>query len=171
MKLSGQLEPSTQSEQMLGWAGLAVVGAILLPWIAIAIGSIMVGIVAISRGDRALIVCFPAGLALFLLPALFIYLNSRWYPRISQFVLEDNLLTFIRTHDSVATSRPLSDIRWLDHKMRRGHTRGYLIKFTDGRGVYISRSIGNADELAKMIKRLIEKRSSIEEIATSRTKP
>jgi hypothetical protein len=62
---------------MLDWIGLLIVGAILLPWIAIAIGSILVGIIAISRGERALIVCFPAGLALFVLPTLLIYLDRR----------------------------------------------------------------------------------------------
>jgi hypothetical protein len=138
---------------MLDWIGLLIVGAILLPWIAIAIGSILVGIIAISRGERALIVCFPAGLALFVLPTLLIYLDRRWYPRISQFILEDNRLTFMRTHDPVATSRQISDVRWVERRRRRGRTHGYLVKFIDGSGIFLCWSLSNADELAIALKK------------------
>lgn len=160
MKLIGQFAPSTRSEVMLGWIGLAVVGAFLLPWIAIAIGCIMVGIGAIFRGERALIVCFPAGLALLLLPALLFYLDRRWYPRISQFVLDDNMLTYTLARESVATSRLIDDVSWVAHRMHRGHTRGYLVKFTDGSGIFVCRSLSSADELAIALKNAVKHRST-----------
>lgn len=145
---------------MHGWIGLAVVGAFLLPWIAIAIGCITVGIGAIFRGERSLIVCFPAGLALLLLPALLFYLDRRWYPRISQFVLDDNMLTYTRARESVATSRLVDDVRWVEHRMHRGHTRGYLVKFSDGSGIFVCRSLSSADELVIALKNVLKHRST-----------
>ncbi len=160
MKLIGQFAPSTRSEVILGWIGLAVVGTFLLPWIAIAIGCIIVGIGAVFRGERALIVCFPAGFALLLLPALLFYLDRRWYPRISRFVLDDNMLTYTLARESVATSRQIDDVCWVEHRMHRGHTRGYLVKFTDGSGIFVCRSLSSADELAIALKNVVKDRST-----------
>ncbi len=158
MKLIGQFGPSTRSDLIFGWIGLAFVGVFLLPWITIAIGCITIGIGATFRGERALIVCFPAGVALLVLPALAFYLDRRWYPRISQFVLDDNVLSYTLPHESVATSRQIDDVRWVEHRMHRGHTRGYLVKFRDGNGIFVCRSLSSADELAIVLKNMVKNR-------------
>lgn len=160
MKLTGEVVPSTRSEVILGWIGLAVVGVFLLPWIAIAIGCIMVGMGAVFRGERALIVCFPAGLALLVLPALLFYLDRRWYPRISQFMLDDNMLTYTLANESVATSRQINDVRWVENRMHRGHTRGYLVKFSDGKGIMVCRSLSSSEELANALRNVVKNRST-----------
>lgn len=158
MKLIGQFAPSTRSDLVFGWIGLAFLSVFLLPWIMIAIGCITVGIGAVFRGERALIVCFPAGIALLVLPVLGFYLDRRWYPRISQFVLDDNVLTYTLSHESEAKSRQINDVRWVEHRMHRGHTRGYLVKFRDGSGIYVCRSLSNAHELAIVMKNMVKHR-------------
>ncbi len=97
MKLVGQVVPSTRSEVIPIWIGLAVVGAFLLPWIAIAIGCIMVGI---------------------------------------------------------------NDVRWVENRKHRGHTRGYLIKFSDGNGIYVCRSLSSSDVLANALNNVVKNRST-----------
>lgn len=158
MKLIGEYKDPSQSETIAGWIGLVAFGAILLPWIAIAMGCITNGAGALFRGDRGLIVCLPAGIALLLLPTLLVYLNRRWYAPISRFELDDSIFTFTLAHKSDARKRSIDDIRWLEHRVRRGHTRGYIIKFIDGCGIYISRELDNADELAQAIKTSIKNR-------------
>ena len=156
MKLIGQFAPSTRSDLMFWWIGLAFVVVFLLPWIAIAIGCIIMGIAAVFRGERALIVCFPAGIALLALPTLVFNLDRRWYPRISQFVLDDDVLTYTLPRESVTMSRPINDVRWVEHRMHRWHTRGYLVKFRDGNGIFVCRSLSSADELAIVLKNMVK---------------
>ena len=160
MKLIGRFAPSTRSDLLLGWIGLAFVGAFIAPWIAIAIGCVIIGVGGIFRGERALIVCFPAGLALLLLPALLFWLDRRWYSPISQFALDDNMLTYTLARKSVTASRLIDDVRWVEHRMHRGYTRGYLVKFTDGSGIFVCRSLSSADELAIALKNAVKHRST-----------
>jgi len=95
-----------------------------------------------------------------LLPALLFYLDRRWYPGISRFVLDDNRLTFTLARESVETSRQLDDVCWVEYRMHRGHTRGYLVKFTDGSGIFVCRSLSSADELAIALKNVVKDRST-----------
>jgi hypothetical protein len=59
----------------------------------------------------------------------------------------------MRTHDPVATSRQISDVRWVERRRRRGRTHGYLVKFIDGSGIFLCWSLSNADELAIALKK------------------
>jgi hypothetical protein len=158
MKIVGQNKDHPQSEAITNWLGLIAFGAMLLPWIAIAIGCVTLGVGAIFRGDRELIVCLPAGIALLLLPTLLVYLAGLWYAPISGFELDGSMFTYTLDRKSDAKKRSIDDIRWLDHRMRRGHTRGYVIKFTDGCGIYVPRSLDKSDELAQAVKASIKNR-------------
>jgi hypothetical protein len=158
MKLVGQTTPSTRSELILGWIGLVVVGAFLLPWIVMAVGCVLAGIVAIQRGEHSLVICLPAGLALLLLPTLLFYLDHRWYPRISEFVLDEDVLTYTRGRDPVPVRRRTDDVRWVKNRMHKGRTRGYLVKFHDGSGIFVCRSLTHADELARALRESISDR-------------
>jgi hypothetical protein len=161
MKLIGTFARSTRSNVISSWIGLAVIGIFLLPWIAIAIGCILIGIGAVIRGEHALTVCLPTGLAVLLLPSLLFYLDRRWYRRISQFVLDGSILTYKFARDSVETSQKIQDVRWVEHRTRRGHTHGYLVKFKDGSGIFVCRSLSSADELAKLLKNVTKDRSTM----------
>lgn len=152
MKLVGQIPPSTRSELIFGWVGLSVAVVFLLPWATIAVGSVLAGIVAIQRGDRSLVICLPAGLALMLLPALLIYLNGRWYRRISEFSLDGNVFRYTLARAKVVEQRATDEVRWVKNRMHRGHTRGYLVKFQDGCGIFVCRSITHADEFARVLR-------------------
>ncbi|MBX3438026.1 MAG: small multi-drug export protein [Planctomycetaceae bacterium] len=152
MKLIGQFGPTTRTQSIIGWLGLMLFVALLLPWIAIAGGCILAGIIAIQRGERALAICLPAGLALLVLPALLFYLDGRWYQRISDFVLDDDRFTYTLCRNEESVHRQLDDILWVEHRMRRRRTQGYLVKFRDGDGIFISRSLSNSDELARALK-------------------
>lgn len=152
MKLVGQLPPFTRTQWILGWVGLAMVVVLLLPWILIAVGCILAGIGAIQRGEYSLVICLPAGLALLLLPALLVYLNGRWYPRVSGFSLDGRVLTYTLARAKVVVQRPTDEVRWVKNRMHRGHTRGYLVKFRDGCGIFVCRSITHADELARLLR-------------------
>jgi hypothetical protein len=157
-KLSGQMETAGRSQTFVGAIGLVFVVAILLPWVVLAVGCILAGIVAIQRGERALVVCLPAGLALLVAPALLFWLDSRWYPRISGFVHDDDVLRYTLSRDSTSVTRPTDDVRWVTPRMHRGRTRGHLVKFRDGSGIFVCRSIPHADELAQALKEAANKR-------------
>lgn len=152
MRLEGQFPPSTRSQTILGWIGLAIVGAFLLPWIAIGVACILAGIRAISIGENSLIICLPAGLALLILPATLFYLDHRWYARISSFTLEEGQISYTFSRSQDLRTQRVENVCWVGPRMSRGRTRGYLIKFKDGSGIFVCRSLTNADELARALK-------------------
>ena len=123
-----------------------------MPWIAIAVGCLLAGIVAIQRGEYSLIVCFPAGLALLVLPPLLFYLDCRCYRRVTGFALAGKDFTYTVSRDAVSIHRSSEDVCWVTNRMHRGRTTGYLIKFRDGGGIFVCRSLSNADELAGALK-------------------
>lgn len=158
MKLIGQYAPATRSQSLIGWLGVIVAVALLLPWIALAIGCVLAGVVAIQRGERSLFVCLPAGVALLVLPALLCWLNYRWYPRIQGFILDGNEFSYTLARDSTVVHRSLDEVRWVQNRGRRRRSRGYLLKFQDGSGIYVSRALSNADELAGLLSNVLRER-------------
>lgn len=153
MKLSGQFPPATRSERIQGWLGGVVIFVFLLPWIAIAVGCILVGIGSIFRGDTTLLICLPAGLALLILPTVLLYLERRWYPRISSFTVDGSQLVYCLAGQSNLTYKELADVRWISHqRSRAGKTRGFRVKFRDGSGIYFCRSLPNADAFAQLLR-------------------
>lgn len=70
------------------------------------------------------------------------------------------MLTYTLARESVATSRLIDDVRWVEHRMHRGHTRGYLVKFTDGSGIFVCRSLSNSHELAIALENVVKHRST-----------
>jgi hypothetical protein len=159
MKLIGRFPPTTRFQSIFGWLGLVIVAGFLLPWIVLAVGCILAGVVAIQRGEGSLIICLPAGVALLALPTLLFYFDCRWYPRIGGFILDGNVLTYTLARDSTSLHRKTDDVRWVKNRMHRGRTRGYLVKFQDGSGIFVCRSLSNADELARVLRESVDNRS------------
>jgi hypothetical protein len=125
------------------------------------IAFVVAGVGATARGEPALAVCLPAGLALLGLPLWLFYLDRRWYPPISGFVLDNDLLICTFARDPVSLSHRADDVIWVAHRMRHGRTRGYQVKFRDGSAIYVCRSITNADELARVLQDSIGNRSVV----------
>jgi hypothetical protein len=161
MKLTGQFPPTTRSETILGWFGLVIVIAFLLPWIVMAVGCIVVGAGSLLQGDYALAICLPAGLALLILPIVLFYLDHRWYARVSNFALDGRQITYSVPGAKDAKMQEIDDVRWVKTRMHRGKTRGYLVKFHDGSGVFVCRSLTNADELARALKESAKMRTNV----------
>ncbi|MFO0924894.1 MAG: hypothetical protein U0905_20705 [Pirellulales bacterium] len=155
MKLSGQYPEATTRDKVIGWIGMGFVAAVLSPWILVAVGCMVVGVGSYFRGDRSLLICFPAGVALIVLPIVLVYLDHRRYPRIVGFDLDEEQFVFRFPRALDKTTRSVREVCWVENRMSKyGKTRGYRVRFQDGRGIFFSRSLPHADELASALREL-----------------
>ncbi len=146
--LVGRRYESTPWEQAAGYVALLVVAVFFLPWIAIEVGCILMGLMAIERSEPDLLIGLPAGLALLLALPLLIYFRRRWYPSVRQFEYDKGVLKYAVNPHEERESRQADEVqKVIPQRGRHRHVYGYLVQFTDGKWISISRELTNADQL------------------------
>lgn len=152
MKYLGSSPVSTASQKVLGYVTAIVLIALMIPWLLISAGCIVVGCLAISRGESSRIICIPAGLTMLIGPAALFYLERRWYPPISRFTFDGVTLQFEFRQNRDLQSRVVTDVLAI-RKAQKPHRpiRGYYVMFRDRRSIFIPRCLTNADELYKTL--------------------
>lgn len=163
--LSGRNPEPTRSDLVARYVGLAVFSVLLLPWLALAIGCLLLGIVGIVRGETQLLIGLPAGIALLVAGPLLFYLDRRRYPPISSFEYADGVLRYTLSNGQAEHSRPRDDVRRVvcrRGRRRRSH-RGYQVMFADRKWIFIPRDLPNADQLCDQLQAEVAARAALNE--------
>ena len=126
----------------------------LIPWIAVAAGMIVMGIVGIQRNENALLIGLPAGFALLLALAAFITFVGRRKPRrIDAFDYDNRRLTYWGSQIGPTQHRCLADIAFVGRNFthRGGQLTGYDIRFCDDVQIFVSKELTDADKLYELL--------------------
>jgi hypothetical protein len=146
--LVGRRYESTPWEQAAGYLLLLAALVFFLPWIAIAVGCILMGLLAIERSEPSLLIGLPAGLALLLALPLLLYFKRRWYPPVREFEYDQGVLKYALHPTDVRECRLVDEIKQVvPRKGRRGGVYEYLVQFSDGQWISIPSHLTDANEL------------------------
>lgn len=142
-------EPATRYQTLVQCLvyGLAVL--VILPWLLLGLGLIIAGTLAVSRGQKELIICLPAGVALLAGIPLITYLKYRWQPTVQRFEYDGSTLKLLLNRETEYICHPVTNVTAFYRRKRpkSRRVRGYEIAFSDGSSVYLPCWLSNSDLL------------------------
>jgi hypothetical protein len=148
-------EFAVPERSLLGALGAALayghVAIVLAPFFMLGVMCIMVGLLALDRGDKDLLVCLPAGVAIIgvMVGAPFLV---RWlYPPIARFEYDGAAFTHWRRWDADPVTHAVHQIKSTFPCTTRRGVWGYMVKFHDRSRVFVNRAMPNAEALYRQL--------------------
>ena len=151
-------EPASGPQIVVQCLAYVLAAALLLPWVLMGVGLIMVGSLAISRGQQELIICLPAGVALLAGVPLITYLKYRWHPTVQRFQYDGTTLQFLINRQTEYQSQLATEVSAIYRRKRPKGRRvtGHEIYFRDGTKIYLPCWLSNADLLVSHLTDVME---------------